>query len=84
MGIPLINVLYSESSYGVVGLLSLPLLMYHICQLFIGNFQVPILKKWIENDPGTGGQQNVTTEDIELTAVNGDEMALPTIRRRAN
>ncbi|CAO3703143.1 unnamed protein product [Rhizopus stolonifer] len=32
MGIPLINVLYSGSSYGVVGLLSLPLLMYHICQ----------------------------------------------------
>ncbi|CAO3611080.1 unnamed protein product [Mucor hiemalis] len=32
MGIPLINVLYSDSSYGVVGVLSLPLLMYHICQ----------------------------------------------------
>ena len=32
MGIPLINVLYSSSSYGVVGVLSLPLLMYHICQ----------------------------------------------------
>ncbi|KAI8075622.1 putative sodium bile acid cotransporter [Thamnidium elegans] len=50
MGIPLINVLYSESSYGVVGVLSLPLLMYHICQLFIGNFQVPLLKKWVEKD----------------------------------
>ncbi|GAA5794751.1 putative sodium bile acid cotransporter [Helicostylum pulchrum] len=50
MGIPLINVLYSQSSYGVVGVLSLPLLMYHICQLFIGNFQVPLLKKWVEKD----------------------------------
>ncbi|KAG1140671.1 hypothetical protein G6F37_003164 [Rhizopus arrhizus] len=48
MGIPLINVLYSSSSYGIVGLLSLPLLMYHICQLFLGNFQVGLLKKWVE------------------------------------
>ncbi|KAG0181952.1 hypothetical protein DFQ28_008215 [Apophysomyces sp. BC1034] len=32
MGIPLINVLFSGSSYGIVGVLSLPLLMYHICQ----------------------------------------------------
>ncbi|KAI9477705.1 putative sodium bile acid cotransporter, partial [Zychaea mexicana] len=47
MGIPLINVLYSQNSYGVVGVLSLPLLLYHIIQLFIGNFQVQILKRWI-------------------------------------
>lgn len=66
MGIPLINVLYSESSYGVVGVLSLPLLMYHVLQyvlpqiipihlltlsvnlrLFMGNFQVEFLKKWV-------------------------------------
>lgn len=32
MGIPLINVIYSSSSYGVVGVLSLPLLMYHVMQ----------------------------------------------------
>ncbi|KAI9246285.1 SBF-like CPA transporter family-domain-containing protein, partial [Phascolomyces articulosus] len=50
MGIPLINVLYAESSYGVVGVLSLPLLLYHIIQLFIGNFQVQILKNWINKD----------------------------------
>ncbi|KAG2218400.1 hypothetical protein INT45_011588 [Circinella minor] len=73
MGIPLINVLYAQSSYGVVGVLSLPLLLYHITQyvikkfksstcltftlinflcrlrLFIGNFQVQILKNWIKN-----------------------------------
>ncbi|KAI8986934.1 SBF-like CPA transporter family-domain-containing protein [Pilobolus umbonatus] len=50
MGIPLINVLYADSSYGVVGVLSLPLLMYHICQLFIGNFQVIFLKKWVAHE----------------------------------
>lgn len=32
MGIPLINVMYSSQSYGSVGILSLPLLMYHIIQ----------------------------------------------------
>lgn len=32
MGIPLINVLYSNENYGEVGILSLPLLMYHISQ----------------------------------------------------
>ncbi|KAI7858453.1 SBF-like CPA transporter family-domain-containing protein [Circinella umbellata] len=55
LGIPLINVLYSDKSLGMVGVLSLPLLMYHIIQLFIGNFQVPFLKRWIQK----------TLEDID-------------------
>jgi sodium/bile acid cotransporter 7 len=80
MGIPLINVLYSDSSYGVVGLLSLPLLMYHICQLFIGNFQVPLLKKWIEADPGNQDQE-LSESTISAPRI---EMTLPTMRRRGN
>ncbi|KAJ8656204.1 hypothetical protein O0I10_007998 [Lichtheimia ornata] len=51
MGIPLINVIYSSSSYGVVGVLSLPLLMYHVMQLFLGNVQVQMLKNWIQKHP---------------------------------
>ncbi|KAI9360568.1 SBF-like CPA transporter family-domain-containing protein [Pilaira anomala] len=70
MGIPLINVLYSESSYGVVGILSLPLLMYHICQLFIGNFQVPLLKKWIEEDQEEEeNNQVLPSQELVLTHV---------------
>ncbi|KAL0092412.1 SBF-like CPA transporter family-domain-containing protein [Phycomyces blakesleeanus] len=76
MGIPLINVLYADSSVGVVGVLSLPLLMYHICQLFIGNFQVPLLKRWVHKDK----DEQDTSESIPL------ESTLPqfTTRRRAN
>ncbi|KAG2199712.1 hypothetical protein INT47_012848 [Mucor saturninus] len=73
MGIPLINVLYSSSSYGVVGVLSLPLLMYHICQLFIGNFQVPLLKRWIEAD-----------EEDSCSEATQDVIPLSTIRKRGN
>ncbi|CEP08087.1 hypothetical protein [Parasitella parasitica] len=83
MGIPLINVLYSESSYGVVGVLSLPLLMYHICQLFIGNFQVQALKKWVENDPVIeDGNLNNDTEVLPRTS--SESMQLSTMRRRTN
>ncbi|KAL9539858.1 hypothetical protein PS6_011018 [Mucor atramentarius] len=81
MGIPLINVLYSDSSYGVVGVLSLPLLMYHICQLFIGNFQVPMLKKWIENDPV---EDDVSDNTQVLPRESAESIQLSTMRRRAN
>ncbi|KAI9270817.1 putative sodium bile acid cotransporter [Sporodiniella umbellata] len=77
MGIPLINVLYSDSSYGVVGLLSLPLLMYHICQLFLGNFQVPFLKKWIEKE-----EKDHVEQDHELpSSVSAISL---TVRKRNN
>ncbi|ORY98652.1 SBF-like CPA transporter family-domain-containing protein [Syncephalastrum racemosum] len=61
MGIPLINVLYAESSYGVVGVLSLPLLMYHIIQLFIGNVQVQYLKAWVVKNATTPSTLPTTT-----------------------
>ncbi|GAN08721.1 conserved hypothetical protein [Mucor ambiguus] len=82
MGIPLINVLYSDSSYGVVGVLSLPLLMYHICQLFIGNFQVPMLKKWIENDPAE--DDIIDNTQVLPTRESAESIQLSTMRRRAN
>ncbi|EPB83830.1 hypothetical protein HMPREF1544_09404 [Mucor circinelloides 1006PhL] len=81
MGIPLINVLYSDSSYGVVGVLSLPLLMYHICQLFIGNFQVPMLKKWIENDPV---EDDISDNTEVLPRESTESIHLSNMRRRAN
>ncbi|KAI8078855.1 SBF-like CPA transporter family-domain-containing protein [Halteromyces radiatus] len=79
MGIPLINVLYSGTSAGVVGVLSLPLLMYHICQLFIGNFQVSLLKKWIQK----GEDEDSRTVHEQQSQVN-ETQSLPsfTTRRR--
>ncbi|KAI8393896.1 SBF-like CPA transporter family-domain-containing protein [Radiomyces spectabilis] len=80
MGIPLINVLYADSSYGIVGVLSLPLLMYHISQLFIGNFQVHPLKRWVEQEA-----DEVQEEQHGLTN-NPQSTSLPThtTRRRPN
>ena len=48
MGIPLINALYGNKTREITGLLSIPLIMYHVEQLIIGAFQVILLKKWIE------------------------------------
>ncbi|KAI9306998.1 SBF-like CPA transporter family-domain-containing protein [Cunninghamella echinulata] len=48
MGVPLINVLYQNGNPGTVGVLSTPLLLYHVEQLILGNFEVEILKKWVK------------------------------------
>ncbi|KAI8979549.1 SBF-like CPA transporter family-domain-containing protein [Mycotypha africana] len=81
MGIPLINVLYSESSYGVVGVLSLPLLMYHICQLFIGNIQVSFLKRWADNNPDENDVSNNTNIPIERAI---ETIPISIVRHRGN
>lgn len=47
MGVPLINVLYSSGDPGTVGVLSTPLLLYHVEQLILGNIEVELLKKWV-------------------------------------
>ncbi|KAI9310862.1 putative sodium bile acid cotransporter [Dichotomocladium elegans] len=81
MGIPLINVMYADQSYGTVGVLSLPLLLYHILQLFVGNFQVPILKRYISRSLEEEGVEN---DEIESTRTI-ERSSLPTIvtnRRR--
>lgn len=47
MGVPLINVLYESGDPGTVGVLSTPLLLYHVEQLILGNIEVDILKRWV-------------------------------------
>lgn len=47
MGVPLINVLYEKGDAGTVGVLSTPLLLYHVEQLIMGNIEVDILKRWV-------------------------------------
>ncbi|KAI9263124.1 SBF-like CPA transporter family-domain-containing protein [Phascolomyces articulosus] len=47
MGVPLINVLYESGDPGTVGVLSTPLLLYHVEQLILGNIEVDILKNWV-------------------------------------
>ncbi|GAN08816.1 conserved hypothetical protein [Mucor ambiguus] len=49
MGVPLINVLYQKGDPGTIGVLSTPLLLYHVEQLILGNIEVEILKKWVSH-----------------------------------
>ncbi|KAI9008906.1 putative sodium bile acid cotransporter [Phycomyces nitens] len=72
MGIVLINVLYNKSSYDVVGVLSLPSLLYHISQLFLGNFQVGFLKKWVKE-----GERESMEPDEHMDPSYETRMSLP-------
>ncbi|CAF4588691.1 unnamed protein product [Rotaria sp. Silwood1] len=47
MGVPLINILYTGGDQEVIGLLSLPLIMYHVEQLILGAIEALLLKKWV-------------------------------------
>lgn len=49
LGVPLINVLYGADAK--VGILTIPLLVYHASQIFLGGLAVPKIRKWQENDP---------------------------------
>lgn len=68
MGVPLINVLYSSGDPGTVGVLSTPLLLYHVEQLILGNIEVEILKKWV-----TSGEKKRAAKEQELTEASRDE-----------
>ncbi|CAF4421271.1 unnamed protein product, partial [Adineta steineri] len=48
MGIPLINALYGNSNKDLSGILSLPLIIYHVEQLIIGAIFVILLKNWVK------------------------------------
>lgn len=56
MGVPLISVMYKEVPY--VGLLALPLIVYHALQVLLGGLMLEPLKKWClaGGDEGGGGE----------------------------
>jgi hypothetical protein len=53
--------------------------VYIYNRLFIGNFQVPILKKWIDNDPSENDNQQL---DDTLPRSSTESIYLSTMRRR--
>lgn len=65
MGVPLINVLYQKGDPGTIGVLSTPLLLYHVEQLILGNIEVEILKKWVSRGQERDEQQQVQNNDDE-------------------
>ncbi|CAO3693239.1 hypothetical protein CU097_014638 [Rhizopus azygosporus] len=77
MGVPLINVLYSNGDPGTVGVLSTPLLLYHVEQLILGNIEVELLKKWVsrgqeqdEHETQTPRDEEENVYDSEITQYN--------------
>jgi sodium/bile acid cotransporter 7 len=83
MGVPLINVLYQKGDPGTIGILSTPLLLYHVEQLILGNIEVEILKKWVargqrqeadkknmaEGNNSSDQQQNRDEENVFVSGV---------------
>lgn len=64
MGVPLINVLYQNGDPGTIGVLSTPLLLYHVEQLILGNIEVDILKRWVLHGQQ---QQQQQQQDVSST-----------------
>ncbi|CEP11165.1 hypothetical protein [Parasitella parasitica] len=84
MGVPLINVLYQKGDPGTIGVLSTPLLLYHVEQLILGNIEVEILKKWVlrgqkrdeqkaQGDAADEGQHTSTTSTATSIHLDRDE-----------
>jgi sodium/bile acid cotransporter 7 len=80
MGVPLINVLYQKGDPGTIGVLSTPLLLYHVEQLILGNIEVEILKKWVirgrkkdQMDQDVTGDYNSSDQQQTTSARNRDE-----------
>jgi solute carrier family 10 (sodium/bile acid cotransporter), member 7 len=67
MGIPLINALYGTRNEQVVGILSLPLIVYHVQQLVLGAVQVILFKRWRERE----------IEQQRRIGADGNEQATP-------
>jgi sodium/bile acid cotransporter 7 len=69
MGVPLINVLYQNGDPGTIGVLSTPLLLYHVEQLILGNIEVELLKKWVARDEKEAKTdiENQNTQDKDYT-----------------
>jgi sodium/bile acid cotransporter 7 len=76
MGVPLINVLFQKGDPGTIGVLSTPLLLYHVEQLILGNIEVEILKKWVLR--GQERQEDIPpVRDEEENVYDDTSMHLP-------
>jgi sodium/bile acid cotransporter 7 len=47
-GVPVIAAVFANSNQGLIGLLSLPLILYHIEQLMLGSIEVLLLQRWLK------------------------------------
>jgi sodium/bile acid cotransporter 7 len=70
MGVPLVSVLYQDAPAGIVGVLTTPLLLYHVEQLIMGNIELFILKAWVERGERKHEKQSL------LPAAEDDEQVI--------
>jgi solute carrier family 10 (sodium/bile acid cotransporter), member 7 len=64
MGIPLINAIYEDDAN--IGLITLPLLIWHTMQLILGSFLAPKLARWVEQEEERLGLTNDEEEEEEV------------------
>jgi len=74
MGVQLINALYGNQNQELIGLLSLPFIIYHVQQLTFGAIQVIILKKWVKKEQTSTKNDNINIrsnnqEDIQMNKI---------------
>ena len=67
MGVPLINAIYEDNDK--VGLYTLPLIVWHPMQLFIGSMLIARLNKFVEREEERIRRENADNE-IEVVAVD--------------
>ncbi|CAF4077568.1 unnamed protein product [Adineta steineri] len=72
IGITLINAFYGNQNQDITGVLSLPMIIYHVEQLAIGAIEVVLLKKWIER--GINKQTSVQNDNINIPLKNTDDL----------
>jgi sodium/bile acid cotransporter 7 len=68
MGVPMINAIYESDPW--IGLIILPLLIWHTMQLVLGSILVPKLAKWVESEEERRGLNQIDDDDA---APNDDE-----------
>ncbi|KAI8901974.1 putative sodium bile acid cotransporter [Globomyces pollinis-pini] len=56
LGIPLINVIFNGNP--ALGIISIPLLVYHAEQLFIGSFMIPWFQNWVKDRKPLPAEEN--------------------------
>lgn len=77
LGIPLINVIFNGNTK--IGIISLPLLMYHAEQLLAGSFLVPILASWTSKDKEDLTVQCNGSQEVLIYEEEAEEEVLPKV-----
>ena len=71
MGVPLINAIYEDNP--LVGLYTLPLLIWHPMQLVIGSYLAPKLFQWVQDEKSRLGIEEENDDDEDENDNNNDK-----------